>query len=119
MACSTATLQNGARSRNDRFAIEEGGRLFGHYCSPCHGEKGQGDGRYYATDLEPLPPDLTDSAFARSRSDKDLSRAIAGGATIKEKANLCPDWGLTLEPGEIACLVRYIRNLQAGSGSPR
>jgi mono/diheme cytochrome c family protein len=118
IGCSTNPVRSGGESRADRFAVEEGGRLFGHYCAPCHGESGRGDGRYYASGLEPLPADLTNPELAKAQSDAALSQAISEGSAGRGKSNLCPGWGATLTPTEIAYLVRYIRHLQSESQKP-
>ncbi|MBI3951432.1 MAG: cytochrome c [Acidobacteria bacterium] len=118
MSCSTNTVRSGAESRADQFAIEEGGRLFGHYCAPCHGESGQGDGRYYASGLEPVPADLTGSELAKANSDENLVQDISQGSAGRGKSNLCPGWGATLPPTEITYLVRFIRHLQSESPKP-
>lgn len=112
IGCSTHAVRSGTDAGGDSFAIKEGGRLFGHYCSPCHGEHGQGDGRYYASGLAPLPTNLTDPEFTKANGDEDLTQAISEGSASRGKSNLCPAWGATLTPAEIACLVEYIRHLQ-------
>jgi len=94
------------------FAEEDGRRLYGAYCAPCHGELGQGDGRFYAPSLEPRPPDFTETSFVESRSDEDLFRAIQGGSASIGKSDLCPPWGKTFRKEEIKHLVAYIRRLQ-------
>lgn len=94
----------------DRFAVEEGGRLYGRYCAPCHGESGKGDGRFYASSLTPVPPDFTDPAF--SRSDPVLRDAIAGGSRSVGRSELCPAWGRTLSSADVDYVAGYIRQLQ-------
>ena len=41
---------------------ESGKRLYGKYCSQCHGEKGDGEG-YASTHLRPRPRDFTSGKF--------------------------------------------------------
>ena len=104
------------------FAREEGGRLYGKYCAPCHGVNGKGDGTYFATGLQPRPADFTDREFMEVRTDQDLFRVISGGSTSVGRSNLCPPWGYTFNETEIEYLIRYIRrglHEKAKSGSPR
>lgn len=96
----------------DRFALEEGGRLYTRYCAPCHGESGKGDGRFYASSLTPAPADFTDAAF--SRSDQRLREAIVDGSRNVGRSELCPPWGRTLSPADVDYVVAYIRQLQHG-----
>lgn len=95
----------------DRFAVEEGGRLYAHYCQACHGESGRGDGRFYASSLEPAPADFTAPAFRNARTDDQLHAAIAGGSRRVGKSDLCPAWGQTFSTTEVGYLVAYIRQL--------
>lgn len=94
----------------DRFALDEGGRLYARYCSPCHGESGRGDGRFYASSLSPAPPDFTDPAFLRS--DQRLREAIASGSHGVGRSDLCPPWGHTLSSADLDDVASYIRHLQ-------
>lgn len=95
-----------------RFAVEEGGRLYAHYCQACHGESGRGDGRFYASSLEPAPADFTAPAFRSARTDDQLHAAIALGSRRMGKSDLCPAWGQTFSTTEVGYLVAYIRQLQ-------
>ncbi len=96
----------------DRFAVEEGGRLYAHYCQACHGESGRGDGRFYASSLEPTPADFTAPAFHSARTDDQLHTAIAGGSRRVGRSDLCPAWEHTFSSTEVGYLVTYIRRLQ-------
>lgn len=97
---------------DDRFAMEEGGRLYAHYCQACHGESGRGDGRFYASSLEPTPADFTTPSFRNARTDDQLHAAIAGGSRAVGKSDLCPAWGQTFSATDVGYLVAYIRQLQ-------
>ncbi len=95
----------------DRFAVEEGGRLYAHYCQACHGESGRGDGRFYASSLDATPADLTAPAFHKARTDNQLHAAIAGGSRAVGKSDLCPAWGHTFSTEDVGYLVAHIRQL--------
>ncbi len=103
----------------DRFAVEEGGRLYTRYCQPCHGESGQGDGRFYASSLQPAPADFTAPAFRSSHTDQRLREAIIGGSASVGKSDLCPPWGKTFLATEVDYLVAYIRKLQEAQKDAR
>lgn len=94
------------------FAAEEGGRLYSHYCQLCHGESGQGNGRYYASSLEPPPADFSAPSFVQSMTEAQLRRAIVGGSAAMGKSDLCPAWGKTFAPKEVDYLIAHIRQLQ-------
>ncbi len=95
----------------NHFALEEGQRLFQHYCSVCHGSEGRGDGHFFASTLSPSPPDFTVPEWYSERSDQDLIAAITEGSAIRGQSDLCPDWGKTFASVEVRYLVTYIREL--------
>jgi mono/diheme cytochrome c family protein len=93
----------------ESFAVREGKRLFAHNCAPCHGENGDGSGKYFGYVLEPQPPDMTAPDFLRDRSDSLLAAAITGGSAALGRSNLCPPWGNTLHSMEIEYLIKFIK----------
>ena len=56
---------------NDRLAEQR----FTHYCAPCHGTEGRGDG-FNAVKLEKKPPDFTDSVYMKLLTHEYLVQAI-------------------------------------------
>ena len=94
------------------FAIEQGARSFNHYCAPCHGESGHGDGRFFASSLEPAPPDFTSPEFRSTYTDGRLRDAIGRGSAALGKSDLCPAWGTTFSNNTVNYLIAYIRQLQ-------
>jgi hypothetical protein len=98
-------------NRRNNFTFNEGKRLFEHYCAPCHGETGDGLGKYYAYGLEPQPPDFTDPEFLFNRNNELLYLNIQEGSVALGKSNLCPPWGYTFRLEEIECLVTYIKKI--------
>ncbi len=97
--------------QKETFSVRDGRRLFIHYCSPCHGESGDGFGQYFAYGLEPKPPDFTSPDFLKKRSDKILFLTISEGTISLGKSNLCPPWGKTFRKEEINIIVDYVKNL--------
>lgn len=85
-------------------------KLYGRYCSVCHGISGQGDG-FNAFNLTPRPRNFTDTAFI-ARIDTTLIReTIIGGGGAVGLSPLMPKWGMTLTEQDITELTSYIVNL--------
>lgn len=95
------------RQGNLTFVESQGQRLFGHYCSTCHGDEGKGDGQN-ASNLTPAPPDLT----ATRRDPALVRRAIAEGSAAVGRSPLSPPWGRSLSPQEIDYLVAYCEAIE-------
>lgn len=74
-------------------------------CARCHGAGGKGNGfQAMALFFMFKMPDLTDSAYMKTRSDDVLFRAIKQGS----KGGM-PAFGLKLSDPEIKDLVAYVR----------
>ena len=86
----------------------QGKRLFGQYCSTCHGDEGRGDGQN-ASNLAPPPPDLTTSKGAHDAAY--LRRVIAQGSAAIGRSPLSPPWGRSLSEQQIDYLVAYCQAL--------
>lgn len=86
-------------------------QMFEHFCGPCHGEAGNGEGKNFASILEPAPRDLTDTDYMSTLSDDHIVRVISGGTASVEKSNLCPPWGKTFSENRIKGLAVYVKNL--------
>jgi mono/diheme cytochrome c family protein len=97
--------------------VARGQELFLRYCGPCHGPTGQGDGKFFATGLEPKPTDLSDESYLRIRTDAELFQWIREGSGAAGRSLLCPPWGKTLEEEQIRELVAFIRTLASGAKS--
>lgn len=85
-------------------------KTFQHYCSPCHGLTGEGDGRYYAAGLTPKPADLT-AKEKSTRVDEYLFKWISLGSAAMGKSNLCPPWGRTIQEKQIRGIIAHIKTL--------
>jgi mono/diheme cytochrome c family protein len=86
-------------------------QMFEHFCGPCHGETGNGEGKNFASILEPGPVNLTDTDYMSTISDDHIVRVISGGTASVEKSNLCPPWGKTFSENRIKGLAVYVRGL--------
>jgi len=104
-------------SGEESFSVREARRLFNHYCSPCHGENGDGFGKYFAYDLEPRPPDFTVPDFLQNRGVEELTTLVTKGSAALGKSNLCPPWEKTILQEEILYLVTHIKILNEGISS--
>lgn len=83
--------------------------LYRHYCSDCHGDTGQGDGRN-AFMFDAPPPDFTTSSLARAGGDP-LAHFIVNGSAASGRSPLCPPWGRTLPSEYLPDLVQHVTTL--------
>lgn len=113
--CSAEEKHVDSAEQQVPYSSKEGKRLYMHYCAICHGEKGDGAGRYYGFGLEPKPANFTLKEFFEERDDARLYKAISEGSVSVGKSNLCPPWGRTLHKEEMEFLVDYIRTLSLTS----
>ena len=110
-SCTAEPEHAGSAENKVSFAFKEGRRLYMHYCAICHGEKGDGAGRYYGFSLEHKPADFTVEKFFEKRGNEHLYKAISEGSASVGRSNLCPPWGRTLHREEIEFLVDYMTTL--------
>ncbi|MEO6961576.1 MAG: cytochrome c [Puia sp.] len=90
----------------DVNALKEGKALYGSTCTPCHGEKGKGDGPA-AVALDPKPADHT-SAKMLTETDGSLFYKISEGRKPM------PQYKAVLTERQRWELVDYIRSLNKG-----
>ncbi len=97
-------------------SLEWGNELYGHYCIPCHGIKGDGTG-FNAYKLIVKPANHTDGKFMSERNDQKLSDTINLGGVEVAKSTLMPPWGAALShdddviDNKIKSLVMKLRDL--------
>jgi len=82
---------------------EQGKKLFGIYCVPCHGEAGKGDGTVAAKFQ--VPPDITSDVYAK-RGDGYFFHVITFGIR-----NM-PSYGYAISANERWQIIMYLRDLQ-------
>src|SRR6185312_9056684 len=103
--------KDGANLRNpephDAASIKNGKTIYIAYCSPCHGDKGKGDGPASAA-LNPKPADHT-SAAIQAESDAALFYKISEGR------NPMPGFKEKLKANDRWALINYIRTLSKKS----
>lgn len=99
------------RSEADgKSGLVESEKLYTHYCAPCHGTNGDGNG-FNAKNLDPRPANHTDPNLMTKRTDDELFGAISGGGKGVGKSTLMPPWGETFDKARIESLVKYLRGL--------
>ena len=91
-------------------SLELGEVTYKHYCTPCHGMKGDGNG-FNAGSLLVKPANHTDAKFMSERNDAKLFDTINLGGVEVAKSTLMPPWGATLGDEKIKSVVLYLREL--------
>lgn len=90
-------------------SVELGGRLFGIYCTPCHGYKGKGDG-LVGKKLILQPYDLTADQTKQRNDGYIFGMMTFGGAVMPSYAN-------DLSPHERWNVVNYVRKVLQQGGT--
>lgn len=94
------------------FEIRNGRVIYLEYCAPCHGDTGKGDGKYYASGLNPKPRNFTNLEFINQVSDEYLAEVIKKGTASVGKSPFCPPWGRTLsEDEQIENVIAFLKTL--------
>jgi mono/diheme cytochrome c family protein len=88
---------------------EEGKRIYGAYCTACHGEKGKGNGMA-AQSLPVRPADHTNGAVMNQYSDKFLIEVISKGGSAVGKSSFMPAWENSFNEKQIRDIVAYLKN---------
>jgi mono/diheme cytochrome c family protein len=92
-------------SADDQEVRLKGGRLFGIYCTPCHGAGGAGDGNVAKRGYPP-PPSLF-AERAMNMRDGQMFHILTYGQ------NNMPPYNVQLTPEERWMVIAYVRSLQA------
>jgi mono/diheme cytochrome c family protein len=107
-AKASAEVQNPLQHTPANF--KEGEVLFSHFCSPCHGETGQGDGTVVAHGF-PAPPSYSKGQSSRGGAMKDLTDGKIYH-TITYGVNAMGSYASQLSPEERWKVVMYVHHLQ-------
>ena len=108
--CSSNEIEEPASEKPIyQFSVKEGKRIFLNLCSPCHVESGEGDGIYWAIDMDKAPADLTEFTPAQSTL---IFETIKYGSEAQGKSNLCPPWKNNISDEDIEHIVSYVETLQ-------
>lgn len=90
--------------------FDDGQLLFAHFCSPCHGATGQGDGLVVAHGF-PAPPSYSKGQSSRGGAMKDLSDGKIYH-TITFGVNAMGSYASQLAPDERWKVIMYVHHLQ-------
>jgi len=88
----------------------QGKVLFEHFCSPCHGVTGKGDGLVVAHGFPP-PPSYSTGTSSRGGAMKDLTDGKIYH-TITYGVNAMGSYASQLEPKERWQVIMYVHHLQ-------
>jgi mono/diheme cytochrome c family protein len=88
----------------------DGKVLFEHFCSPCHGMSGQGDGLVVAHGF-PAPPSYSKGQSSRGGAMKDLTDGKIYH-TITYGVNAMGSYASQLAPEERWKVIMYVHHLQ-------
>jgi mono/diheme cytochrome c family protein len=94
----------------DQQNLEEGKVLFEHFCSPCHGLTGQGDGTVVQHGF-PAPPSYSKGQSSRGGAMKDLTDGKIYH-TITYGVNAMGSYASQVSPEERWKIVMYVHHLQ-------
>lgn len=108
-------VQPGSRD-NPRLAARAK-EIYLRNCAICHTETGQGEGRFFASDLEPKPSDLTHQG-PRALDLDGLQKWIREGSAGAGRSKLCPQWGDTMTTEDTAALARHVLSLREAKSPP-
>lgn len=81
-----------------------GKAIYTAHCATCHGE--QGDGKVPVRGGGSPPPDFTDPAFWKGKTDSFLVHVIVNGL------GTMPPWDETLSPRNIEDVLSYIKTFR-------
>lgn len=112
---TTPVAASGAPATAPSAELQRGQLLFARQCSLCHGDTGDGGGRF-AYLMDPRPRNLQKGRFKlvttenRIPSDEDLLQVITRGMP----GSAMPPWG-HLSQADLRALVAYVRNIRVGA----
>ena len=89
-------------------SLRRGRALFRNYCSLCHGENGEGDGKMARIIRNPPPFNLT---LSRAPDDYLMQIITRGGAAMGRSARM-PPWGEQFSESERRSIISYIKTLR-------
>jgi cytochrome c553 len=101
-------VHNPVPQTQNNFA--EGKVLYMHFCSPCHGETGQGDGLVVQHGYPP-PPSYSKAQSSRGGAMKDLTDGKIYH-TITYGVNQMGSYASQLSPEERWKVIMYVHHLQ-------
>ncbi len=89
-------------------SLRLGRAIFKNYCSLCHGENGEGDGKMAKIIKDPPPFNLT---LSRAPDEYLMQIITKGGAAMGRSARM-PSWGEQFSEAERRSVILYIKTLR-------
>jgi mono/diheme cytochrome c family protein len=86
----------------------KGKKVFAAKCTPCHGQRGHGDGPGAAS-LQPKPRNLSDARYISALTDDLLFHTIREGGAAMGKSPAMPSWKFSLSESDIWNVIAYVR----------
>ncbi len=91
---------------------KRGSRIYQQYCTPCHGQEGNGRGpRARNEALQPPPRNHTNGFYMNMQTDVRLFKVIKFGGYANNLSHIMPQWKHILKDKEIFSVVAFIRTL--------
>ena len=92
--------------------VKRGARIYQQYCTPCHGQEGNGRGpRAKNEALQPPPRDHTNGFYMNMQNDVRLFKVIKFGGKANNLSHIMPQWKHVLSDKEISHIIAFIRSL--------
>lgn len=120
----SCTLPLGVSAETDAHPdaqIERGERLFDKYCTRCHGEKADGEGRMvkrlYRKKGTQLPTNFTIQLYA-DRTDEYLRTIITQGGEANDMSRYMPPFGEELSTQDVDDLVVFVKVVAENRAKP-
>jgi mono/diheme cytochrome c family protein len=91
---------------------KRGARIYQQYCTPCHGQEGNGRGPRAGNEaLQPPPRNHTDGFYMNMQSDIRLFKVVKFGGEENHLSHIMPQWKHVLKDKEIFSIIAHLRTL--------
>ena len=118
LACATIPASASEAMTEANAQHDRGEKLFGKYCSRCHGKKADGEGRMvkrlYRKKGTQLPTDFTIPLYA-DRTDEYLRKIISEGGEAHSMSKYMPPFGEELSEKDVNDLVYFVKNVSVNA----
>lgn len=98
-------LDNPVESNDE--SVAQGKKLYGIFCSICHGETADGNGHLYTGGLFPAKPTSLIDSYVQNKPDGDIYYVITAGSI----SGLMGPHGTQVAPDERWMIINYLRSL--------
>lgn len=112
IVCSCLIVLLTASMAQGKVNAKRGGRTYQQYCTPCHGQEGNGRGpRARNEALQPPPRDHTNGFYMNMQTDVRLFKVIKLGGKANNLSHVMPQWKHILTDKQIFDIIAFIRTL--------